>query len=83
MFLKEQKQKELQKASDNYVAGGRGRKQKQAQTQDVNYTHIFTLILRLRQCSVAPYLIHTVSAGIFRQIQPNITTFDIDISLIS
>ena len=51
---------ELQVQADEYVPGrGRRRGGRRGQ-QDSHFSSILTLLLRLQQCSVLPYLIHTV-----------------------
>lgn len=57
-FLKnrEKRNADLQAAANHFMAG----KQKVKSSQEKSFSHVFVLILRLRQCSVLPYLIRTM-----------------------
>ena len=57
---KEARLHELQVQADEYVAGRGRRRGGQGAQQDTHFSSILTLLLRLRQCSVSPNLIHTV-----------------------
>ncbi|CAG7837389.1 unnamed protein product [Allacma fusca] len=54
---KELRNEEMQKAANQFMAG-RARPLKQS--EEKSFTHIFTLILRLRQCAVLPILIKSM-----------------------
>jgi transcription termination factor 2 len=54
---KDARNEEMQKAANQFIAG-RARPLKQS--EEKSFTHIFTLILRLRQCAVLPILIKSM-----------------------
>jgi len=76
----QQLKSEKQKAADKYVAS----KTKPKDDKEVSFTTILTFLLRLRQCCVLPYLIHSMVADdVDSDADPNSSDLPEDDEIIS